>query len=158
MSLHGPEATGAATLTSSRLRIAGVHLRNTSGLDREGIARAQQLAGIAAGDTARQDMAEQALADLLADPAQLSMLDGISLCHGRAGLFQTLWHAAHDARTPALTASLPHLAALLTQHSQPPAAAGTGLLEGQAGLALALLTAASNTPPASGWDRCLLIA
>lgn len=123
-----------------------------------GLARAQQLAGIAAGDTARQDMAEQALAGILADPAHPSMLTGTSLCHGLAGLFQTIWHAARDARTPSLTASLPHLAALLTRYSQPPASAGAGLLEGQAGLALALHTAASNAPPASGWDQCLLIA
>ena len=123
-----------------------------------GLARAQQLAGIASGDTARQDMAERALADLLADSAQLSTLTGTSLCHGQAGLLQTTWHAASDARTPALTASLPHLADRLTRHSQPSATAEAGLLEGRAGLALALHTATSNTPPASGWDRCLLIA
>jgi hypothetical protein len=33
-----------------------------------------------------------------------------------------------------------------------------GLLEGAAGVALALHTAASGSPPVSGWDSCLLIA
>jgi hypothetical protein len=37
------------------------------------------------------------------------------------------------------------------------AAAGPGLLDGAAGTALALHTAAHNVAPTSGWDACLLI-
>jgi lantibiotic biosynthesis protein len=79
------------------------------------------------------------------------------LCHGWAGLFQTTWRAAQDARTPALSDCLADLTALLTRHAEPGAADGTGLLEGDTGLALALHTAAACTPPASGWDACLLL-
>jgi hypothetical protein len=123
-----------------------------------GLARAQQLAGIATGDTARQDMAEQALVRCLSDPAQLSRIADTSLCHGWAGLFQITWRAARDARTPAITACLSQMTNLLTQHGHPGAGEGTGLLEGDAGLALALHTVAHTTPPASGWDGCLLVA
>jgi hypothetical protein len=123
-----------------------------------GLARAQQLAGIATGDTARQDIAEHALAGCLSDPAQFARVADTSLCHGWAGLFQTAWRAARDARTPALAGWLPRIAGLLVPHARPGAGDGTGLLEGDAGLALALHTAASGTPPESGWDACLLLS
>lgn len=119
-----------------------------------GLARAQQLAGQATADTDRQRMAEQALISCLKDPEQLERITDHSLCHGSAGLFQTAWHIAADAHTPGLTAHLAELAErLLTP--EPPGTA-LGLLEGSAGLALALSTAA-NEPPASRWDACLLL-
>uniref|UniRef100_UPI00403FE06C lanthionine synthetase C family protein n=1 Tax=Streptomyces sp. DG1A-41 TaxID=3125779 RepID=UPI00403FE06C len=46
-----------------------------------GIARAQQLAGLALGDCDRQRQAEQALAGCLADDQQLAQLTDASLCH-----------------------------------------------------------------------------
>ncbi len=122
-----------------------------------GLARAQQLAGVATGDTARQDMAEQALTACLSDPAQLSQITDSSMCHGWAGLFHTTWRAARDARTPVIAACPPHVTELFTQHGHPGVGEGTGLLEGNAGLALALHTAARTRPPVSGWDACLLI-
>jgi lantibiotic biosynthesis protein len=122
-----------------------------------GLARAQQLAGIATGDTRRQHVAERALAHCLSDPAQLGRITDTSLCHGWAGLFQTAWHAARDARNPEIVACLPHLEDRFIQHSRPGTAEGDGLLEGRAGLALALHTAASATPSPSGWSACLLI-
>ncbi len=123
-----------------------------------GIARAQQLAALATADTARQDIAEHALAHCLADPAQLARITDTSLCHGWAGLHQTAWRAAREARTPAIADALPHLTDLLVRHGRPGHADGTGLLEGDAGLALALHTAAHPaTEPISGWDACLLI-
>lgn len=121
-----------------------------------GLARAQQLAGLATGDTTRQDLAEHALAGCLSDPAQLARLADTSLCHGWAGLFQTAWRAARDSRTPALADGLPAMTGLLAQHARP-RAGDSGLLEGDTGLALALHTAASGAPPASGWDTCLLL-
>jgi hypothetical protein len=122
-----------------------------------GLARAQQLAGIATGDTARQDMAEHALTHCLSSPAQLSRITDTSLCHGWAGLLQTTWRAARDARTPAITNCLPHLANQLIEHAHPGSGDGTGFLEGDAGLTLALHTAAHATPPVTGWDACLLL-
>jgi class I lanthipeptide synthase len=125
-----------------------------------GLARAQQLAGIATGDTTRQRIAEEALAGCLADPTQLGRITDTSLCHGWAGLFQTAWRAAQDAATPALGGHVRHLAQLLDEHGRPGDGDGDGdgLLEGNAGLGLALRTAARNTAPATGWDACLLIS
>lgn len=122
-----------------------------------GLARTQQIAALATGDLARQDMAEHALASCLSDPAQLGQIDGTSLCHGWAGLFQTTWRASRDARTPTLAACVPRLAGLLAEHAHTSPQNGAGLLEGEAGLALALLTVATGTPPASSWDACLLL-
>ena len=73
-----------------------------------GLARAQQLAGIAAGDAARRRTAEDALVGCLSDPGQLARVTDGGLCHGAAGLYQTAWRAAADATAPAVAASLPH--------------------------------------------------
>ena len=120
-----------------------------------GMARAQQLAALATGDVARQEMAEQALARCVADLAQLAQITDAGLCHGWAGLYQTAWRAARDATTPALVRHLPPLLDRLLNHPTP--GENTGLLNGDAGHALALHTAATDTPPASGWDAFLLI-
>jgi len=122
-----------------------------------GLARTQQLAAIATSDTERQRMAEHALAGCLSDPDQLSRITDTSLCHGWAGLCQTAWRAARDELTPEISAHLPALADRLAQCGAGESE-GTGLLEGDAGLALALHTAARDAPPISGWDACLLLA
>ncbi len=119
-----------------------------------GLARTQQLAGIATGDLRRQQMAEHALLGAMSDPVQLGQITDISLCHGWAGLYQTVWRASRDALTPAIGASLPQLADQLIR------AGGEedgGFLDGDAGAALALGTATRTAPPVSGWDACLLI-
>ncbi|MGH3908147.1 MAG: lanthionine synthetase C family protein [Pseudonocardiaceae bacterium] len=122
-----------------------------------GIARAQQIAAIATGDAARQQIAEHALAACLSDTNQLSRITDNSLCHGWAGLYQTAWRAAHDALTPEINHQMPRLAALLTHHANAGHRDGTGFLDGAAGLALAVHTATHNNAPISGWDACLLI-
>lgn len=119
-----------------------------------GLARAQQLAGQATGDTSRQRTAEDALAGCLADPRQSAHLTEPGLCHGMAGLFQTAWHIASDALSPDLADHLPALASRL-QAAAPDD--GHGFLRGAAGRALALCTAAADRPPATGWDTCLLL-
>jgi lantibiotic biosynthesis protein len=122
-----------------------------------GIARAAQLAAIAMDDDRRRHDAEAALLACLTDPAQLQQVTDTSLCHGWAGIYQTAWRAAHDAQTPALRTILPTLSQALVRHASPPSSGGPGLLEGDAGTALALSTAAQDTAPTSGWDACLLI-
>jgi hypothetical protein len=133
-----------------------------------GIARAQQLAAIVTHDVVRQAAAESALARCLSDSAQLGRVTDSGLCHGWAGVHQTAWRAAQDARTPEIRRCLPQLADHLVSHvrSEPcePAigrgartADPDGLLEGAAGLALALQTAAHDAPPITEWDACLLI-
>lgn len=125
-----------------------------------GLARAQQLAGQATGDHARQQMAEQALARCLADPTQLARFTDPALCHGWAGLVLTACHAAADARSAEISACLPQLVDTLLNQV---AAGGpqsfwplTGLIEGTAGIALTLHTLAAGTN--GGWARCLLVA
>jgi hypothetical protein len=122
-----------------------------------GIARTQQLAAIATADTTRQTLAEHALTGCFTDPAQLAHLADYGLCHGWAGLHQTAWRAAHDARTPALSAALPTVTNEFLRRRRTGDDAQTGLLDGSAGLALALHTAAHQQPPISGWDTCLLL-
>lgn len=122
-----------------------------------GIARAQQIAAIATGDTARQRMAEDAIAACLSDVDQLSGITDHGLCHGWAGLYQTTWRAAQDALTPEISHHLPRLAESLTRHADAGNQDDPGLLTGAAGLALAAHTAAHNTAPISEWDACLLI-
>ncbi|MGH3915280.1 MAG: lanthionine synthetase C family protein [Pseudonocardiaceae bacterium] len=122
-----------------------------------GIARAQQIAAIATGDTLRQTMAEHALASCLSDSAQLHRITDTGLCHGWSGLYQTTWRAAQDALTPVISTRLSDLAELLTRHAEAAEHHHPGLLDGTAGLVLALHTATHATPPISGWDSCLLI-
>lgn len=120
-----------------------------------GIARAGQLAAIARHDTVRQHLYETAMARCLTDPGQLSTIADTGLCHGWAGIYQTAWRAAQDAANPALRAALPGLADALTRHAHP--SPDPGLLQGDAGTALALTTAGHDAVPTSGWDACLLI-
>ncbi|MGH3899724.1 MAG: lanthionine synthetase LanC family protein [Pseudonocardiaceae bacterium] len=122
-----------------------------------GLARAQQLAGLATGDTTRQRTAETALLGCLRDPAQLARIIDSGLCHGSAGLLHTAWRMAADAATPDIAAHLPQLSArLLAQLRSSPQ--GEELLDGSTGAALALHTAATDTAPLSHWDACLLLA
>lgn len=131
-----------------------------------GLARAQQLAALATGDTTRQRMSEDALARALRDPGQLAATEDFSLCHGYAGLAHIAHRATEDAITPDLADCLPSLLdavapttgsdALAAALLRPPSG-DMGLLKGAAGIALALHTAAVGTPPDSGWDSCFLI-
>ncbi|WNV83035.1 methyltransferase, FxLD system [Umezawaea sp. Da 62-37] len=121
-----------------------------------GITRAQQLAGLALGNQRRRRAAENALVSCVTDHQQLSLLDGASLCHGWAGLVQTVHRAADDAGPGSeLATLLPRLHTDFRQHlrdHRPPD--GDGLLEGATGVALALHSAAE---PAFHWDACLLL-
>jgi hypothetical protein len=104
-----------------------------------GVARVQQLAALTLGDTRRQVDAEKAFTAALTDPAQLAATTDNGLCHG----------FAHPSGTDAA-----HAASELIQDER----RGPGLLDGAAGIALALLAPGTATPPRSAWDACLLIA
>jgi class I lanthipeptide synthase len=123
-----------------------------------GLARAQQLAGLALADAKRRRLAEQALAGCLADHEQLSQLGDTSLCHGWAGLVQTTWRAASDAGPDTeLTARLPDLRAKLGEHLQRHSPDQAGFLEGMAGVLLAQHATVAGDAPATRWDACLLL-
>ncbi|GAA2731482.1 lanthionine synthetase C family protein [Actinocorallia aurantiaca] len=118
-----------------------------------GIARALQLAAEATGQESNRKTAETALAANLAD-RHLDRLDTPGLCHGLAGVYQTAYRAARDARHPSIAERLPALAARLAAL---PEGGSDGMLTGAAGIALVTETARHNAPPVSDWDRCLLI-
>jgi hypothetical protein len=122
-----------------------------------GIARAYQLAGLATSDPRRCEKAETALHACLDDAARLELTTDIGLCHGLAGLVHTTSRVAADATTPELAQLLPTLVArLLDQY--PTAPHDPELLDGLAGVALALHTAALGSAPVTGWDAALLLA
>ncbi|WP_433264706.1 lanthionine synthetase C family protein [Actinosynnema sp. CS-041913] len=121
-----------------------------------GLARAQQLAALALGDRRRQRAAENALTACVTDDHQLALLDDASLCHGWAGLVQTLRRTAADASPDSeLAAQRLRLHTRFAHHlyGRRPVP-GDGLLEGTAGIAL---TRDAATAPAFRWDACLLI-
>ncbi|GAA1152613.1 lanthionine synthetase C family protein [Streptomyces hebeiensis] len=136
-----------------------------------GLARAQQLAALALGDTRRQADAENALVAALTDPEQLKATTDNGLCHGFAGLAHAAARTADDAHPSTagkLRAAIPALlAAVIPPGTVPELVAtaliqdeegGPGLLDGAAGIALALLAPSTAAPPQSAWDACLLIA
>jgi hypothetical protein len=136
-----------------------------------GLARAQQLAALATGDTSRRHLAEHALVQALSSTAQRAATKDTSLCHGCAGLAHIAITTTADA-TPAAAAQLRALIPGLLDVVQPDdagpeyaatrlldnAPCGTGFLEGAAGIALAVLAPATTVLPRTGWDACLLIA
>lgn len=122
-----------------------------------GLARAQQLAGLALHDPDRTRLAETAMLSLLREPAQLDRVGDAGLCHGLAGILQTAWRMAADDCTGEIAAELPHLGQrLLAQLS--PAPREPEFLDGTAGIALALHTLGTRAAPRTGWDSCLLLA
>jgi lantibiotic biosynthesis protein len=121
-----------------------------------GIARAQQLAAIATNNPRRQEVAEDALAASLTN-TQLDRITDPGLCHGIAGIYQTAYRAARDARNSAIGRRLPELAARLTHADSFSDKHAAGLLTGHTGVALALETHRHPIPPHTGWDTCLLI-
>ena len=136
-----------------------------------GLARAQQLAALALDDTRRQIDAENAFVAALTDPDQLKATTDNGLCHGFAGLAHTATRTADDAHPSTagkLRAAIPALlAAVIPPGTDPEFMAtalmqneegGPGLLDGAAGIALALLAPSTAAPPRSAWDACLLIA
>lgn len=121
-----------------------------------GIARAQQLAAISREDLAWRTRAEDAMAGCLTD-RHLGQINDAGLCHGMAGVFQTVFRAAADAENAAIVQRLPALAAALAGRAAAGQDTGLGLLTGDAGLGLALETMRRGAAPLSGWDACLLI-
>jgi len=136
-----------------------------------GLARAQQLAAIALGDTDRQHQAEHAVIQAMADPGQRAATTDSSVCHGYAGMAHLVTRMAADA-SPYAADRLRAVARELLDAVHPPdtdpqqaAAAlldptgpGPGLLDGAAGVALAVHAPVTGTLPQSRWDACLLVS
>lgn len=118
-----------------------------------GIARSLHLAGLAVGDATRRRIGEDALVSALTDPAQDALVGDASLCHGYAGLARITTHAATDE--PAATRLRTLATELLGRTLAQPIPDDPGLLEGAAGVGLAVLATVAD--PATRWDTCLLI-
>ncbi len=124
-----------------------------------GIARAQQIAGHATGDTTRAHLAEQALLGCLTDERQLARITDAGLCHGWAGLAHTAHRAAADTTNNDLTTAARtmtnRMRRHIREHSTP---TDEGFLEGAAGVELVDAGSANPaTPTRSRWDACLLV-
>jgi len=118
-----------------------------------GLARALQLAAIARHDRARQAAAENALAQCISDPAQITQLSDPGLCHGWAGTVTAAWHAALDATSSHLHNALDPLVCSLAGSAR--GDHPYGLMRGIAGAALALHAITAQIP--GTWPGCLLI-
>jgi len=134
-----------------------------------GIARALRLAGEALGDPELQAFAVSALESVFLRPREELRLDGVTFCHGVAGVLQITMRMAADSDGDRLREAASGLAGELIERFEPDAPFGyrgldpdgqpedqPGLLEGAAGVALVLLAAATSEPPR--WDRVFLLA
>jgi hypothetical protein len=116
-----------------------------------GIARAQQLAALALGDSNRRQAAEATVLSTLTDPSHLGRIGDATLCHGWAGLVTIARAVAADSHTPEHFSPVIHdlstrLAAGLDRLPKP------GFMEGRSGAHLAL--DGTNT---TDWTSVLLI-
>lgn len=123
-----------------------------------GLARAQQLAGLALNDHHRRAMAEQSIAHCLRNPSQLDTLTDLGLCHGWAGLLHCAWRVNTDAPGAPMTADLDRIAATLLDRLEHDPCSDPEFLDGRAGIALALHTYATGTSPDVPWDAHLALA
>ncbi|AXG79821.1 lanthionine synthetase C family protein [Streptomyces paludis] len=151
-----PEHLTVSDVTTGRIHAPGP-ARPSWCYGTPGIARAGQLAGIALGDRGLRHFYEDALYRCLSDPVQLARVTDTSLCHGWAGIYQTAFRASCDAPGSQLSHLLGPLGEALTANARAGSPQGRGLLEGDAGCALALTTLAAGHSPTTGWDACLLI-
>lgn len=129
-----------------------------------GIARSLQLAAIVLQDEALQRDAERAL---ISSVRQLPSLTETGICHGTAGLYQTVRRAAADAHDDTLARHLPALARTLPPTYNYPGSTtarqtqGGSFLTGDSGVDLAALS--DTADPSAGrenttrWDACLLL-
>ncbi len=124
-----------------------------------GTARVQQLAGLALQDLDRQQAAETALLSTLRNPEQRGRLTELGLCHGSSGLLHCARRMSADALTPGIGAELPklaaHVASELAGQERP---AEPDLLDGMAGVALALHSIGTGSAPTPYWDSFLALA
>lgn len=137
-----------------------------------GVARALQLAGRACGRADWQRTADDAIAAVLATPrSQWGILD-TGLCHGWAGVLHLLGFFADGPHSTAVRVARDAIAATITDTFDPDTRYGhrvafeeclaggdyPGLLEGAAGVALALDDYAHGAHGRFPWDAALLVA
>lgn len=125
-----------------------------------GLARAQQLAGLALNDTDRRSAAEDAMAVCL-KASSLKHVTEMGLCHGLAGLVQIAHQMEKDqpekdVATPLRTGLVRATRELLHRIGST-VASPSGLLEGELGTGMVVLSTATEGRNTPGWDTCLLL-
>ncbi|MFF1816541.1 lanthionine synthetase C family protein [Kribbella sp. NPDC058245] len=136
-----------------------------------GVARSLFLAGKAIGDDKLRQLAIEAMAAVHRRPWSARLTgDSPGLCHGVAGLLQIMVRFANDTDEPLFTEAAVELTERVLDLYRPEIATGYysrksatgemrehgGLLDGAAGVALALL--AASTPVEPSWDHVLLLS
>lgn len=134
-----------------------------------GVARALWLAGCALKDHNLQDIAVEAMCAVQRRPIEVRLIPAPILCHGVAGLLQVVLRFANDTGQSFFAEMATDLMQQLLNLFEPDSLAGfrdiepdghkvdnPGLLNGAAGVALALLAAATDVEPA--WDRMFLLS
>lgn len=97
------------------------------------------------------------MAGCVADDQQLAQLTDASLCHGWAGLIQTVSRATGDALDDELASHLRRLNVRLNKHLDHGLLASAGLMDGTAGIHLVRLTDSVNTAITALGTCCLLL-
>lgn len=134
-----------------------------------GVARALWLAGDATSDQEWCDVAIEAMRAVYRRPLAARRIDSPTFCHGVAGLLQVTLRFAHDTGLALFAEAAEALTDQLLALYEPDSILGyqcfepagnrvdqPGLLDGAAGVALVLLSAAVPVEPT--WDRLFLLS
>ncbi len=134
-----------------------------------GVARSLWLAGEAVGRPDYCELAVSAMEGVFRRPVKARMIDSPSFCHGVAGLLAITLRFARDTGSPTLAAESENLTRQILDAYRPESLLGfrnleyrnnetdqPGLLDGAAGVAIVLLSAATGIEPY--WDRVFLLS
>jgi len=164
---HGPDWPTAVALPLGSDK--PIQARTTWCYGTPGVARTLWLAGVALGDHGlREFAAESMLAACERLPGD-RQVTGACLCHGFAGVLQTVLRFGHDTGDSRFDLAAEAITERLLACHQPDSRFGfrslepdnspgddPGLLEGAAGVALALL--AATLPVTPSWDRAFALS
>ncbi|MFJ6777439.1 lanthionine synthetase C family protein, partial [Kitasatospora sp. NPDC091257] len=134
-----------------------------------GVARSLWLAGEALDDDGLRSAAVEAMTSVLRRPVELRHINSPTFCHGVAGLLHIVLRFAHETASARLAYASTELVDQLLSAYDPELPFGyasleeadvavdrPGLLDGAAGVAMALLAAATGVEPT--WDRMFLLS
>ena len=134
-----------------------------------GVARALWLAGEALGDDALRALSVEAIDAVLRRPPAARFADAPTLCHGVGGILAIVLRFAADTGLESFADGARALCEQILDEYDPDALVGfrdlepggvrvdrPGLLDGAAGLVLALLAASSHAEPV--WDRLFMLS
>jgi lantibiotic biosynthesis protein len=134
-----------------------------------GIARALSLAGLALQDSNLIEIAVSSLHAVTRRPKADRAIDSPTFCHGVAGLLQIMLRSVNETEDSLLIGEVRLLVEQILSLWDPESYLGfrsiepgerfvdqPGFLDGAAGVAITLLSAASDEPPS--WDRLFMLA